>query len=273
MRKAVMAGVCVFCILAALYFLFVWKDVNDDYGAGDQVYEELLDEVYPEDGPHLASDNGGDAREDANGDKKSKKDSTSAGADAGNDDYVRIPDMEKVSEVNDELVAWLYCPGTVIDYPVAHGTDNEYYLTHLATGEKNANGCLFIDCNNAGDFSDKNTVIYGHNMHSGKMFAALLGYREQSFYDSHPYMYLTCGDKTYRLEIFSAYVTDSGSDAYRMKFTDADAFADWVKEVSGRSDFAASMAIKTTDRIVTLSTCAYDFAGARYVVHGRLSEM
>ena len=181
--------------------------------------------------------------------------------------------MDKVSEVNSDLVAWISCPDTVIDYPIAHGADNVFYLTHLATGKKNANGCLFIDCNNACDFSDQNTIIYGHNMHSGKMFAELLGYREQSFYDSHPYMYITYGDKICRLELFSAYVTDSSSDAYRMKFDDSEDFAGWLKDMSGRSDFKASLQIKTTDRIVTLSTCAYDFAGARYVVHGRLTEI
>ena len=59
---------------------------------------------------------------------------------------VPIVDMEAVQEINDEITCWLYSPDTVIDYPVCHGEDNEYYLTHLADGTYNRNGCLFVDC-------------------------------------------------------------------------------------------------------------------------------
>lgn len=276
MKRAVAVGIMIFCLLSVIYFLWMYEDIQNDYDAGDTVYEQLKDEAYPMDGSHPDS---GDERSDAGSIAdhgqavKTDEVSDDAETDMDDADSAIVPDMERVSEVNDELVAWISCPGTVIDYPIAHGTDNEFYLTHLANGKKNANGSLFIDCNNAGDFSDKNTLIYGHNMHSGKMFAALLSYSDQAFFENHPYMYLTCGEKTYRLELFSAYVTESGSDAYRIKFSGGEDFADWIIGISGRSGFKTSMRIKTTDRIVTLSTCAYDFAGARFVVHGRLKEI
>lgn len=184
---------------------------------------------------------------------------------------VPVVDIEAVREINEEITCWLYSPDTVIDYPVCHGEDNEYYLTHLADGTYNCNGSLFVDCDNAFSFSDDNTLIYGHNMASGSMFASLIHYADQSYYNAHPVMYLTLGAKIYRLEILSGYTTTTDSDAYTLNWRTSQAFEDWLWKVSKRSDFVPqSMTISTTDRIVTLSTCAYSFQDARYVLHGRL---
>lgn len=271
MKRAVAVWILVFCLMSVLYALWLSADIQQEYDTGDIAYEELRDEVYPEDRPHLTSE-----ESDSNFESDSNKTNVSDDSDGdnvGDSDSIKtivVPDMEKVSEVNDELTAWITCPDTVIDYPIAYGEDNVFYLTHLANGKKNANGCLFIDCNNAGDFSDSNTIIYGHNMHSGKMFAALLNYKEQDFYDSHRNMYLTYGDETYRLELFSAYVTTSSSDAYKIHFQSNSDYAKWLQEIASRSEFKTNIRLSTADRIVTLSTCAYDYANARYVVHGRL---
>jgi sortase B len=187
---------------------------------------------------------------------------------------VPIVNIEVVQEINKEITCWLYSPDTLIDYPICHGDDNEYYLTHLADGTYNRNGSLFVDCDNEFNFSDDNTLIYGHNMASGSMFASLINYADQSYYNAHPVMYLTVGAKIYRLEIFSGYTTTIDSNAYIMNWNSTNDFADWLREISGKSDFVpSSMTINTTDRIVTLSTCAYSFEDARYVVHGRLAEM
>lgn len=295
MKRTIAVWIVVFCLLSVLYFLWISSDIQREYDDGDATYEEIRDEVYPQDRPQTASDDEddheGDAGqqrthgqekddEDATASEKKADDKTTSSQDNSESNNggkrpkkIIIPDMERVSEINDDLVAWITCPDTVIDYPIAHGEDNDFYLTHLADGKKNANGCLFIDCNNAGDFSDSNTIIYGHNMHSGKMFAVLMNYREQDFYDKHRYMYLTYGDDTYRLELFSAYVTTSSSYAYKMRFSNKAEYGQWLKEVADKSDFKADITLSTNDRMVTLSTCAYDYANARYVVHGRLVKM
>lgn len=274
MKRVIAVWILVFCLMSVLYALWLSADIQQEYDSGDIAYEELRDEVYPEDRPHLLTE-----ESDSNSEAGSSKTNEPANPDNGgagdcnSNKTITVPNMDKVSEVNDELVAWITCPDTVIDYPIAYGEDNIFYLTHLANGKKNANGCLFVDCNNAGDFSDPNIIIYGHNMHSGKMFAALLNYKDQEFYDSHRNMYLTYGDETYRLEIFSAYVTTSSSDAYKMRFQSSSDYADWLREIADRSDFSTDIRLLTNDRIVTLSTCAYDFANARYVVHGMLVKM
>ena len=94
-------------------------------------------------------------------------------------------DFDSLRSVNPEIVAWLTIDGTNIDYPVAQHSDNNYYLHHLFTGEWNSSGCLFMDCNNQTDISDRHTIIYGHHMDNGTMFQNLMGYKDQSFYDGH----------------------------------------------------------------------------------------
>ena len=83
--------------------------------------------------------------------------------------------------------------------------DNDYYLRHLYDGTYNKAGCLFADYENKKDFSDRNTIIYGHNMRDGSMFASLNEYKEQSYYDSHPQMYLVTPDGGYLCDIFAAF--------------------------------------------------------------------
>ncbi len=182
-------------------------------------------------------------------------------------------DFSTLQETNPEIIAWLYCPDTEINYPVAQGTDNSYYLTHLADGTYNRNGCLFVDCQNASDFSDDNTIIYGHHMKSGKMFAGLINYKSQEYFEQHPVVYLITPEHQYEIRLFAGYTAEVNSDSYYLQLGDSHSLAEWMREAATRSDFKAAMQLTTKDRIVTLSTCAYDFQNARYVVHGKLVEI
>ena len=96
------------------------------------------------------------------------------------------PDYDVLRLENSEFYAWLYSEGTVINYPVTRGEDNRYYLNHLFNKKRNSMGTLFVDAGNAPDFADRNTIIYGHHMKNGSMFASLVGYKKQSYYDEHP---------------------------------------------------------------------------------------
>ncbi len=231
---------------------------------GDDAYEEIA----------LIAISGNKILEDA-GEPDDSPVSTVLENDVETADENILPDVDftSLTEINLDITAWLYSPDTVINYPVTQGSDNEYYLYHLADGTYNRNGCLFIDCNNYGDFSDENTIIYGHHMASGKMFASLVQYAEQEYYEAHPIMYLTVEQCEYCLELFAGYTTTADSSAYIMRFSDTHEYAEWLREVSSKSDFIADIHLTTNDRIVTLSTCAYSFQNARYVVHGRLVKI
>lgn len=179
-------------------------------------------------------------------------------------------DFSALKEINEEVVGWLYLPDTVINYPVVQGDDNSYYLKHPVDGSYNSNGCLFVDYKNQSDFTDDNTLVYGHHMNSGKMFASLVEYKEQSFYDAHPVLYFLTEDAVYQIKLFAGYTTTADSGAYMISLSTREEKIDWLKEMFHSSDFYADVTVSALDHIVTLSTCAYDFQDARYVVHGKL---
>ena len=110
-------------------------------------------------------------------------------------------------------------------------------------------------------------------MQNGTMFAGISWYEDQSYYDEHPVMYLMTPSATYRIELFSGYISTMDSSAYMQTFGGIREHTDWLKDVGGRSDFRANLKISAYDRVITLSTCAYRFENARYVLHGKLVKL
>ena len=179
-------------------------------------------------------------------------------------------DFTALAAVNPDVTAWLYGPDTGISYPVVQGTDNNYYLDHLLDGTANSAGCLFVDTSCRPDFSGRNTVIYGHRMKNGTMFAALGNYQEQVYYDAHPVFLLVTPEGRYVVELFSGYVADTAESAWMLDFSDEQAYLAWLEEVGEKSAFSSKVSPRAEDRVVTLSTCSYEFENARFVLHGVL---
>ncbi|MDR0840684.1 MAG: class B sortase [Christensenellaceae bacterium] len=179
-------------------------------------------------------------------------------------------DFAALRKINPDAAAWLYCPDTVIDYPVLRTADYDYYLHRLPDGTINANGTLFVDYNNAAEFTDRLTVIYGHNMRSGRMFGSLTGYKAQEYYDAHPYFYLnTAGGANYRIDLAYGCVIGAGQWVERgfMYEENLSAFLAYAAE---NTTFTSPAQYTSADRFVILSTCSYEFNDARYVVAGVL---
>ena len=185
---------------------------------------------------------------------------------------VHIPeiDFDALLDISNLAVAWLYSPDTVINYPVGQASNNSYFLDHTLNGRYNSGGCLFLDYRNSGDFSDDNSIIYGHHMNNGTMFNTLEDYRRQDYFDEHPVIYMTTEDAKYRLEIFAGYVTPSTSDAYVMNFRSDSQKQAWIDARYAKSRFESGIVVTPEDNIVTLSTCVYDYTNARYVLHCKL---
>jgi sortase B len=175
---------------------------------------------------------------------------------------------------NSDLVAWIYQPGTVINYPIAYTDDNFYYLDHMYNGGQNANGTIFIDCRNASDFSDQNTCIYGHNMNDGSMFASLRNYRDANYYPEHKVLYLSNQNFNYRLDILAGFITEPTSFAYAPNFDSPEQFMQHIELIRDLSTFKADdIEVKETDHIVTLSTCTYERDDGRYVIVAKLTRI
>jgi len=181
------------------------------------------------------------------------------------DEMVEVS-FEDLWKINEDVVAWLYGPDSRINYPVVQGWDNDYYLTRLLDGTWNNNGTLFLDYRNSGDFSDGNSIIYGHHMQTGDMFATLVKYKDQSYFDAHPYLYLTTPDQKYRVELFAGCVVEANADVYQSRD-----ISEWLVDYyCENSTFTPSGDIDKSGPILTLSTCTYEFDNARYVVLGSL---
>ena len=182
-------------------------------------------------------------------------------------------DHEKLAEINGDYACWIYAAGTKIDYPVVQTENNTYYLDHLFSKARNAAGTLFIDYRNLPDFQDPNTLIYGHHMRNNTMLGSLTDYYDPGFFDAHPFMLLVTPKEIAVVQLFAAYVTDGDDHCYDMALSDEDDMRYFVERAKRKSDFDSGVEVDVYDRLVTLSTCAYVFDGARYVAIGRLEPV
>ena len=207
------------------------------------------------------------------------KDAPSDGEAPGEESSPVLPavDFEGLRETGPDIIAWLNLPGTPLNYPVTQTEDNDYYLDHLHDKSPGKVGCLFADYENSADFSDRSTIIYGHNMRDGSMFAELNYYREQAYFDSHPQMYLVTPEGGFVCDIFAAFTADpeeSGGDAspWRLGFQDDGAYTTWLGEMAGRSVVESDVTVTSSDQVLVLSTCAPGGA-KRFIVMGKLVEV
>lgn len=192
-------------------------------------------------------------------------------------DLLPVVDFDALRESGPDIIGWITLPDTPINYPVAQADDNEYYLHHLYDGTYNKTGCLFADYENKADFSDRNTIIYGHNMRDGSMFAALNEYGGQDYFDSHPKVCLVTPEGGFVCEIFSAFVAgpaESGSDTspWRLDWKDDGAYTTWLHAMADRSAVKTDVTVTSSDKVLTLSTCTPGGA-KRFVVMGKLVEV
>lgn len=182
-------------------------------------------------------------------------------------------DFELLQAENPDVVGWIYCPDTEVNYPVMHSGDNRYYLRRRSDGTRHVAGSIFADGRNTIDLSDENVIIYGHNMRDGSMFALLPRYARQEFYEAHPVWYLLTPTKNYRVELFAGFVTSTRSLVYSLQRENTADGRPITDKAYDDSSFRGVEAPEPGERTLTLSTCSYEFAGARYVVMGILREL
>ena len=181
-------------------------------------------------------------------------------------------DFEALRQINPDVVGWIYIEGTAVNYPVVQGTDNSYYLDRLFDGSQNKAGSIFMDYRNEPDLSGRNTVLYGHHLQSGAMFHDIILYKDQSFYEAHPTALLLTPEGNYKIRFVAGYVTDMNSDAWKMEFESDVEFALWLEQGIIQSTFQSAVRPTARDRVVTFSTCTYEYNDARYVLVGVIQE-
>ena len=171
--------------------------------------------------------------------------------------------------INPDVDGWIYCPGTVIDYPVMHGLSNDTYLHHSYDKTYNASGSIFVDERNQRNFADPVTILYGHHMASGAMFATLQWWQLGSYREEHPIMWLLTPDQDYKVELYSAYDTSAYSEAYEIPVAGSDP-SQYLWTAKSNSRWVTDTELDPFAHYIMMSTCAYVFEDARSVLHGKL---
>lgn len=178
-------------------------------------------------------------------------------------------DFNALKEENKDVVGWIYSKDTPINYPVLQSDNNDYYLRRLITGEYNTAGSLFMDYKNKSDLEDSKIIIYGHNMKNATMFGTLQKYRNQDYFNQHKNMYYFTSETTYLVKIFSAFTVSTESNIY----TDRVLTQNSINEIIKKSNIKSDVEVSENDKIMILSTCAYEYEDARYVVIGKLEKI
>ena len=173
-------------------------------------------------------------------------------------------DFKKLKEINSDTVAWIKISNTNIDYPVVQGKDNSYYLNHSFYKDNNINGWIYLNSDNNKDFTDNNTVIFGHNTNVNTMFSdvkdiynGLLG--------SNIYINIYLENRILTYKVFSVYLEKPNNTVGISKYMNQ-AIIDSIKN---KSIFNVDMDVTSEDNILTLSTCN-NVTSDRLLLHAKM---
>ena len=232
--------IIVFSAIIAFSGYRLWK-IFHEYHVGEKQYEQTADSyVRPKDPDHTLADN-------------------------GPQECPITVDFDGLLAENSDVVGWIYSEGTQINYPVLRGESNETYLRHMINGQYNSSGSIFMDFRNNPDLSDFNTIIYGHHMKNGSMFASLHEYVDQSYFEDHKNMWYLTPEHVYRLDVISGYIGKAEAEVYTI-FKNQDELDSYLSFASVYSDFTPNQVPEEINKVVVLSTCSYEYDDARYVV-------
>ena len=174
---------------------------------------------------------------------------------------------KNLSSMNDDYMFWINVKGTNIDYPVVQGEDNDFYLNHGFNKEYLSSGSIFLDYRN--NFNDDfNSVIYGHHMRNRTMFGELMKFKEEEFFKNNKDITITSKDGTYDYEIFAVGVFDADFSYNDVSFSDENEFSNFLNKIMSNSTYKRDI-VDSSDKIITLSTCSYEYNDARTAIFAK----
>ena len=179
-------------------------------------------------------------------------------------------DFDGLKRENPDVVGWLYCPGTVINYPVVQAADNEQYLSRMLDGSYHAAGTIFLDCRCDGSFQSSNSILYGHNMRDDSMFGTLEYYEEPAYWTAHPKLYLLTPEADYEVRLLVGRYVPLDDEIYEADWT-PEALREYLHEAMGDSSLDAGC--MEVERVLTLSTCGAGTQERRYILIGAMTEL
>ena len=180
----------------------------------------------------------------------------------------KIIDFQTLLKENPDTVGWIQVKDTQIDYPIVQGKNNEKYLHETFLGNRNPSGAIFLDAKAKKDFCSANSIIYGHHMKNGSMFAELLKFRKLSFAETHK-ISLWTPKKKLRLKVFSAYARKADT-TLPVEFGSDEKKSMFIKEITERSEIRGGVSqkeLRNAGQIYTFVTCSYEHDDYRTIVH------
>lgn len=183
------------------------------------------------------------------------------------------PSFEELQGRNPDVLGWLSVYGTGIDYPLVQGADNDTYLNTSVTGEYALSGSIFLDCKNQKDFSDFNSLIYGHHMEKSAMFGDIGKFLEQGYFEGHRYGSIYYAGKNHGIEFFAVLSVDAyDTGVYRPAVTGAEAQQGYLDGIWDKAVQKRELEVTIDDRIVLLSTCDSQTTSGRHLLAGRITD-
>lgn len=182
-------------------------------------------------------------------------------------------EISVINETYKDAKAWIKVPGTSIDSPVYQSDNNDRYLRNDKDNAQTRWGENFLDyrCNIDNINKEKqHYIVYGHNTEIDSRFTPLLNYNNEDFFKEHKYVEFATLNGSYKFEVFSAYSTSTDFYYIDTTFRNLDEFGNYIKSLKEKSEYETNVEITREDTILTLSTCDYDIADGRYVVHAKL---
>lgn len=271
-QKNIYKILCIILLIILIVVLVMWGHSTLVEKSAAKTYEKLQESVNSD-----ASDTKTQASETAQQSTQVSENAGDIETDSHKEQY-DIPqknlDWEELEAVNPDIYAWIYIPNTNIDYPVLQRSgDNDYYLKHNLDGSRGKPGCIYTEDLNSKEFTDYNTVIYGHNMKSGAMFRTLHDFEDKSFFDNNQYVYIYTKDRTLVYKIFAAYTNDAKHILNSNDFTSEQGLSDYLEKVFKKAQAEGylrdDVAVTGENAILTLSTCTTS-SDKRYIVQAVL---
>ncbi|MCR1850207.1 class B sortase [Paraclostridium sordellii] len=181
---------------------------------------------------------------------------------------IKSEGSKNLISINPNYKFWLKLDNTNIDYPVVQTDNNDHYLNYDFYNKPSDSGCIYMDYRD--NAKSKNIILYGHNMRNKTMFNNLLQFKDKDFFDKNNKIRVFKDNKEYIYEVFSVYTTDSKYDYLITNFNNPNEFKNYINNVKNKSLFKSNIKVNSNDKIITLSTCSYEFDDARTVVHAKL---
>lgn len=179
-----------------------------------------------------------------------------------------IDSAQSMNSVYPDALGWLYIPNTAISYPIMQSGDNDHYLSHAYDGSYLKAGSVFLDYRCENRFMNPINIVYAHNMKNGSMFAGVLNFTNESYFESHRYGWLATPETVYRIDFFSC----ARADRYDELYDGSLSVTDWIPRVENMSVVCREMEYSENNRFISLSTCSYEFQNARTILTGKLVE-